>query len=67
MVLEFLYDDSIKLFKSTTEGNILVKLTDINLTPNQSLGRMVYSFSAIATEVAEYNMDNCKKYNFQIK
>jgi hypothetical protein len=60
-VMDFLYDDSIKLFRSTTEGNILIKLTDISLTPNDVLGRMIYSFSATATEVAEDSIDNYTK------
>ena len=36
-VMDFLYENNIKLFKSPTEGNILVRLMDINLTPNQTL------------------------------
>ena len=31
-VIEFLYNNNVKLFKSATEGNVLVKLTDINFT-----------------------------------
>lgn len=65
-VLDFLYDGKIKLFKSTTEGNILIKLTDISLTPNNALGRMIYTFQANATEVDEYNLINCKKYQSQL-
>ena len=40
-------------FLKQTEGNILVKLMDISLTPNQTLGRMLYSFSATAYEIDE--------------
>jgi hypothetical protein len=40
-VKEFLYANNIKLFRSSTEGNILVKLMNITFTPNQSLGRRV--------------------------
>lgn len=57
-VMEFLYDKNAKLFKSPTEGNIIVKLTDINFTPNKTLNRMVYSFSANAHEVAENTYEN---------
>lgn len=64
-VLDFLYEDSVKLFRSTTEGNILVKLMDITLTPNQTLGRMLYSFSANAYEIDESNLVNYNKYNIQ--
>ncbi len=62
-VMDFLYSNTIKLFRSTTEGNILVKLMNISLQPVNELGRMLYSFSASAVEVADYNIDNCKKYN----
>ena len=61
-VMDFLYEDNVKLFRSTTEGNILVKLTNISFTPNQGLGRLIYSFSATATEIAEPNFDNYKNY-----
>lgn len=61
-VMDFLYEDNVKLFRSTTEGNILVKLTNINFTPNQQLGRLIYNFSATATEIAEPNFDNYKNY-----
>jgi hypothetical protein len=61
-VLEFLYDGEIKLFKSPTEGNILVRLTDINCVPNQSLDRMIYSFTSNAREAAESTMENYLRY-----
>ena len=64
-VMEFLYKDNIKLFRSPTEGNILVKITDINFTPNQTLGRMLYTFSCTANEIADFTMENCNLYNIQ--
>lgn len=65
-VLEFLTDGKVKLFKSPTEGDILVKLTDVSCTPNQQLSRLIYDFSATATEQAKYNLDNCIKYKITI-
>ena len=62
-VINFLNDGNVKLFKSTTEGNILVRLMDISFTPNQTLGRMLYTFSATAYEVDEANIDNYDKYD----
>lgn len=50
-VLDFLYNDKIKYFKSSTEGAFPVYLTGISLTPNKTLSRGIYSFSAQATEV----------------
>lgn len=64
-VYEFLYKNNVKLFKSTTEGNILVKLTDINFQPNQQLGRRLYSFTATATEIDECNITNYNIYDIQ--
>lgn len=65
MVMDYLYNDIPKLFRSTPEGNILVRITDVNLTPNQSLGRMIYDFSCTATEIGEANVDNYKLYQIQ--
>ena len=65
LVMDFLYSDMPKLFRSSTEGNILVRLTDINFTPNQQLGRMLYDFSCTATEIGEANIENCKLYGIQ--
>lgn len=64
-VIDFLYEDNVKLLKSPTEGNILVRIMEVNFTPNQTLGRMLYSFSATAHEIDEATVDNYKKYNIQ--
>lgn len=66
-VMDFLYDNNIKLYRSATEGNILVKLMDISFTPNQTLGRMLYSFNATAYEIDECSIDNYNKYEIQDK
>ena len=47
-VLDFLNKNTVKLFRSATEGNILVKLMNISLTPNATLGRRIYSFTCTA-------------------
>ena len=63
-VIKFLEQNSVKLFRSLTQGNMLVKLTDISFTPNITLGRMIYTFSCTAYEISDgSNMDNIKKYN----
>lgn len=61
-VIEFLYQDNVKLFRSATEGNILVKLTGVSLSPNQSLSRRIYSFSCTAYEIDDFTILNCEKY-----
>lgn len=62
-VTTFLQDGKVKLFRSPTEGNMLVRLMDISFTPNQQLGRLVSSFSATAYEVDIDNLENYQKYN----
>ena len=48
----FLYNNNVKLYKSMQEGNILVKLMEVSLTPKKELGRLIYTFSATAYQVA---------------
>ncbi len=61
-VSDFLYANKVRLFRSATEGNILVRLMDINFTPNEILGRRIYTFTATAYEIDEFNIKNCDKY-----
>ena len=63
-VLNFLQDGKPKLFKSPTEGNIIVRLTDIDCTPNQTLDRMIYSLSMNASEIDDNTLENYLKYGF---
>jgi hypothetical protein len=53
--LAWLNDGEPKLLRTMTEGVIPVMLTDISLTPNTSLGRRLYTFSATAYEIADGN------------
>lgn len=62
-VLDFLYQNNIKLFRSLTEGNILVKLINVSLQPVESLGRRLYSFSATAIEIDDMILEKLKQYN----
>ena len=63
-VLAFLQDGKPKLFKSATEGNIIVRLMTVAEQPNQELNRMIGTFSSQAHEIAEANMANYLKYKF---
>ena len=63
-VMDFLHEN-VLLFRSATEGNILVKLTDINFVPNATLGRRIYSFTATANEIDECSIENYDKYGIQ--
>lgn len=61
-VINWLYENNVKLYRSATEGNIIVKLTDISFTPNQQLSRMIWDFSCTCTEVLPITYENLVKY-----
>lgn len=62
-VLDWLTNGKPKLFRSPTEGNFIVRLMNVSLSPNDTLGRMLHTFSATAYEVAEYTPENLRDYN----
>lgn len=64
-VLDFLNDGRYKLFKSPTEGNIIIGLMNVQATPNQQLGRMIYSFTSTAYEVLDNTFENLVQYGIQ--
>ena len=57
-VLDWLTDGKVKLFRSPTEGNYLVRLLNVSLTPQDPLGRMIHSFTCTAYEIDELNYAN---------
>ena len=63
-VLNWLNNGKPKLFRSPSEGNYIVRLISASLSPNDTLGRMIHTFSCTANEIAECNFDNLKKYKF---
>lgn len=64
-VMKFLYNGEPKIFKSPTEGLIMVRLTDISFTPKNELGRKIYDFSCTMTEIGRVDMESLSKYNFR--
>ena len=63
-VMDFLYKNNVKLYRSLTQGNIAVKLMNISFTPNTTLGRLIYTFSCTAYEVMDAtDNDRLKDYN----
>ena len=54
-VLEWLTNGKPKLFKSPTEGNYLVRLMNVNLSPSDQVGRMLHTFTSTAYEIADNN------------
>ena len=63
----FLMNDSLKLFRSPTEGNFIVFLMNVNFTPEQTLNRFLYNFSTSAYEVKDFNLENIFNENIQVK
>lgn len=57
-VLEWLNDGKVKLFRSPTEGNYIVRLMNVTMSPNDTLGRMLHTFNCSAYEVDDYNYQN---------
>lgn len=60
-VEEFLNDFDYKLYKSPTEGNFIIGIMNVSLTPKTELGRMIFEFSATAYEVLENTIENLDK------
>lgn len=57
-VTEWLNDGEPKLFRSMPEGNAIVMVTDVSLTPNQNIGRLLYNFTATMCEIGDgYSLD----------
>ena len=51
--IEWLNDGEPKLYRSMTEGNIIVMIDGVSLTPNPQLGRRVWNFSATLYEIGD--------------
>ncbi|MBO7079788.1 MAG: hypothetical protein J6W64_08285, partial [Bacilli bacterium] len=65
-LLDWLGNGEIKMFKSPAEGNYLVRLMNISLTPEDKVGRMLHNFSATAYEVEDLTYQNLIDLNFII-
>lgn len=64
LLLQWLGNGKIKLFRSPAEGNYLVRMMNISLTPEDKLGRMLHTFSATAYEVEELTYENLTNLGF---
>lgn len=62
-VLEWLTNGQPKVFRSPTEGNYIVRLMNASLAPNDTLGRMLHTFTCTAYEIAAFNYDNLSAYD----
>lgn len=61
-VLKWLNDGNIKLFKSPQEGNYIVRLMNVSMTPIDTVSRMLHNFQCQASEIADYTSENLAKY-----
>lgn len=64
-ILEWLKDGTPKILKSEAEGNILVRVTDVKVTPIRSLYGLVAEFSCRMTEVGDVRESTLKKYDLR--
>lgn len=63
-VLDWLNDGKVKLFRSPAEGNYIVRISNVSLQPIDSVSRMIHTFQATVTEIADFNSSNLIYYNF---
>lgn len=54
-LVAWLNDGEPKLYRSQTEGNIAIIISDITLTPNSTLSRRIWDFSATCYEIEDGN------------
>lgn len=62
-VLDWLNNGKPKLFRSPAEGNFIVRLMNVSLSPTDALGRMLHTFSATAYEIANFSPESLAKFN----
>ena len=61
-VLDWLNNNEPKLVKTPTEGNYIVQLVNVALSPVDAVGRMLHNFQCNAYEICEYSYKNlCDK------
>lgn len=63
-VLDWLNNGNPKIFRSPTEGNYIVRLMNVTLTPEDRVGRMLHNFSCTAYEVEDFTYSNLIENNF---
>lgn len=61
-VYEWLTNGKPKLFRSPGEGNFIVRLLNISLSPSDAVGRMLHSFTGTAYEIADLTYNNLSNY-----
>ena len=54
-MLSWLTNGKEKVLKTPSEGNYIVRLMNTSLSPNDTFGRMLHTFTTTAYEIADYN------------
>lgn len=61
-VMDWLNNGKPKLFRSPAEGNYIVRLMNVSMSPNDTLGRMLHTCNAQAYEIIENSYSNLMDY-----
>lgn len=62
-VLQWLTNGEVKLLRTPTEGNFIVRLINVSMSPMEQLGRMLHTFSATAYEIEDFSFKNLVNQN----
>ena len=62
-VLDWLNNGQPKILRTPTEGNFIVRIMQVSLSPNDTLGRMLHTFQATAYECADFTQENLRNMN----
>ena len=61
---DWLNNGNIKTLRTPTEGNFVVRLSNISLSPFNGVNGLLHSFSATATEIEDFeNFERLKELN----
>lgn len=61
-VYNWLTNGEVKLLRTPTEGNFLVRFINVSMTPNDQLSRMLHTVNMTAVEIDECTNENMRKY-----
>jgi hypothetical protein len=61
--LEWLTNGEPKLFRSPAEGNYIVRLLNVSMSPEDKVNRMLHTFTCTAYEIAECSYENLSQFN----
>ncbi len=65
IVDKILHDGKPKVFKTDTEGMILVRLMGVSISPKTELGRIIYDFSCNAVEVGPVDLQTLQEHKIK--